>query len=77
MISTYFSIQSKNFLFFLREAEYKYKNRKLFYDDLIKDFFEAFNLVSSIGIEELEDPIFLNNKEFNINSAENNGSDSN
>ena len=29
MISTYFSIQNKNFLFFLIEAEYKYKNRKL------------------------------------------------
>ena len=62
-------------MLFLREAEYKYKNRKLCFDVLIKDFFEAFNLVSSIGIEELEDPIFLNNKDFNINSAENNGPD--
>jgi hypothetical protein len=49
-------------MFFLRETECKYKNRKLSYDELIKDFFEAFNLVSSIGINDLEDPIFLNNK---------------
>ena len=51
VISTYFAIQNKDFLLFLREAEYKYKNRKLCSDDLIKDFFLAFNLISSIGIE--------------------------
>ena len=70
MISTCFTIQNKNFMLFLRKAEYKFQNRKLSYDDLIKDFFEAFNLISSIGINYLEDPIFLNNKDFNINSAE-------
>ena len=67
MISIYFAIQNKNFLFFLREAKYKYKNKTLSFDDLKRLFFESFNLVSSIVTEDLEGPIFLNNKDYNNN----------
>ena len=63
-------------MFFWREEEYKYKNRNLFYDDLFKDFFDAFNLVNTIGTDDIEDPIFLNNIDFNNNLHDNRGSDS-
>ena len=32
---TYKTIQNKDFMYFLKEQEFKYKNRKLKYDELI------------------------------------------
>ena len=38
-------------MFFLKEQEFKYKNRNFNYDNLITEFFECYNLIKSFGIE--------------------------
>ena len=38
IIDTYKAIQNKDFIFFLNEQEFKYKNRKLNYDKLSMNF---------------------------------------
>ena len=61
--TTYKTIPNKNFLYFLREAEFKYVNRKKNNDELIQEFFECFSLVSNFqdfGFEK--DSSFLYNE---------------
>ena len=60
-------------MFFLKEQEFKYKNRKLNYDKLITEFFECYNLVKLVVIENINDTdsTFLSNNFFNSFDNEN------
>ena len=64
IISTYHCIPCKDFLYFLKEEEFKYINRKKNYEDIIKEFFECYNFVNSVGLDYVENPDFLNNNYF-------------
>ena len=66
IIDTYKAIQNKDFMFFLKEQEFKYKNRKLNYDEIINEFLECYNLVKLIGVENIgdTDDTFLSNNYF-------------
>ena len=66
IIDTYKAIQNKDFMFFFKEQEFKYKNRKLNYDEIINEFLECYNLVKLIGVENIDDTddTFLSNNYF-------------
>ena len=52
---TYKSIQNKDFLYLLREAEFNYNNKNNNYKDMIKELFECYNVINNFdeyGIEE-------------------------
>ena len=72
IIDTYKAIQNKDFMFFLKEQEFKYKNRKLNYDEIINEFFEFYNLVKLVSVDNIDDShdSFLSNNYYtsdNIN----------
>lgn len=53
--ATYKSIKNKDFLYFLREAEFKYNNTNKNYQDMITEFLACFNIIINFeeyGIEE-------------------------
>ena len=66
IIDTYKAIQNKDFMFFLKEQEFKYKNKKMTYDEIINEFLECYNLVKLIGVENIDDTVdtFLSNNYF-------------
>ena len=52
---TYKSIQNKDFLYLLREAEFNYNNKNNNYKDMIKELFECYNVINNFdeyGTEE-------------------------
>ena len=61
------------FIFFLKEQEFKYKNRNLNYYEHITDLFECYNSVKLIGIENIDDTdsTILSNIYFNRFENEN------
>lgn len=63
--STYKMIPSLNFLYFLREAEWKIKNKYRTYEEKIEEFFLMYNLVSQVGEQNIYDSDFLNNEDIN------------
>jgi transposase-like protein len=64
--TTYKMIPSQNFLYFLREAEWKIKTKNLNYEEKLQDFFEKYNLVVTVGESNLFDSEFLNNEDLNL-----------
>ncbi len=67
-------VSNKNFLYFLRESEWKIKTKKITFQEKLDDFIEMFNFLKFIKGEEIFNPAFLNNedlnKKFNINKEE-------
>ena len=58
--NSYKAITNKNFLYFLREAEFKYVNRNKTNDEMLKEFFDCFNLFSNFEVYGFEkDSFFL------------------
>ena len=66
--STYRAIPHKNFLNFLREAEFKYIIRNKKYNDRIKEFFECCKLINDVADSEIYDTEFL--KDFDISDGD-------
>ena len=64
IISTYHCIPCKNFLYFFKEEEFKYINRKKIMRILLKNFLNAINFVNSVDLDYVENPDFLNNNYF-------------
>ena len=63
--SIYKSIPSKNFLYFLRESEWKLKTKNLSFKEKLDDFFEMINLINIVGEDTFLDDDFLNNEYLN------------
>ena len=57
--STYHVIPHKNFLHFLREAEFKYLIRNKNFNEKIKEFFSCCKLLNDIADNEIYDTEFL------------------
>ena len=63
--SIYKSIPCINFLYFVREAEWRIKKKNLSYEEKLDDFFEMYNTVMGIDEEFIYDSDFLNNDDIN------------
>ena len=63
--STYKTIPQKNFLLFLKEAEWKFIIRSKNYDDKILEFLDIIKCVKSVGDDYKEDFDFLTNDDLN------------
>ena len=63
----YITIRSNNFLYFLRESEFKYKYNKLKDYEKLEKFFEIYSLLieSEVEFDLLKSDIFLNNDDLN------------
>ena len=64
--SIYKTIPQKNFLLFLKEAEWKFKIRGKNYDEKILEFLDAITIVKEVGDDYVEDTDFLTNDVLNI-----------
>ena len=74
--TTYHIIRSKNFISFLREAEWKYINRKKNNSEKIKEFFECYDYVKNLNDIVFEPNEFLSDSDIEEdNSSDNSGED--
>ena len=62
--NTYHIIPSNYFIHFLREAEWKIKNKNKSYKLLIKEFFDCFKYINDLSDIILEDNSFLSDGDF-------------
>lgn len=63
---TYKMISSNNLLFFIKEAEFKLKNKFLSYENKYKEFFNMYNFEQIVGEDDIGFDKFLNNEDINI-----------
>ena len=76
MKTTYHTIRSKNFILFLREAEWKYINRKKNNSEKIKEFFECYDYAKNLNDIVFESNEFLSDSDIEEdNSSDNSGED--
>ena len=76
MKTTYHTIRSKNFILFLREAEWKYINRKKNNSEKIKEFFEWYDYAKNLNDIVFESNEFLSDSDIEEdNSSDNSGED--
>ena len=73
----YTTIRSKNFLYFLCESEFKYKNKTLSNEEKLEKFFEIYCLLidSEVEFDLLKSDDFLNNDDLNLYFDEEDGED--
>ena len=58
-------ISSKNFVSYLREAEWKYLNKDKSYEGKIKEFFSCFKFLNDVNDVKLEKNEFLSDEKIN------------
>lgn len=73
--SIYYIIPMHNFLYYLKECEWRIKTKVLSNEQKIEDFFEMYNLIKTVGSEDLKDEDFLNND--NLNSIDSSSDEDN
>ena len=69
--STYKSISCYNFVYYLKEAELKIKNKNLNFSAKLVDFMEMYYINKCTEDVEINDDYFLNNYQNNINFNDN------
>ena len=67
--SIYYIIHMHNFLYYLKESEWRIKTKTLSNEQKIDNIFEIHDLIKIVGAEDLKDEDFLNNDELNSNGS--------
>ena len=75
--STYYIIPNLNFLYYLREEEWKLKVKNLSFQDKLNDFMEMYCLLKNIENDIPEEYYFCNNSELNTIIAHEDDEDDN
>ncbi len=57
--STYHVIPTKNIIHFIREAEFKFKNREKNYIDMLKEFFSCYDYIENVEANQFMPSQFL------------------
>ena len=65
--STYKTIPGFNFLYYLKEAERKIKNKNLNFNEKLDDFMEMYYMNICVEDNVITDDYFLNNYQINVN----------
>lgn len=67
--SIYYIIPQHNFLYYLRECEWRIKIKNLSNSQKNDDFFAMYDLLKTVGTDDLYDEDFLNNDEIEVNDG--------